>query len=62
MPRWKNLDDIKIQCKKCNEIMIVESIRYNGSETNGMFYCRKCGDHVNLKSLGKYEGRSDWRK
>jgi len=44
---WKNnIDDIKIVCKKCDQVMVMES---NYNATNGILVCNKCKEHINLK-------------
>ena len=44
---WKtSIDDIKITCKKCDSIMIVESTRNSKA---ALFVCPVCMDHVNVE-------------
>jgi len=58
---WKKLDEIKIICKRCNKEMILESTL---NDTNGIYICNKCLEHVNLGSFPKETGgsRSDEKK
>lgn len=46
---WKNLEDIKIICKKCNKVMILESTL---NDTNGIYVCSNCNEHINLVCSG----------
>jgi len=43
---WKkNVDDIKIICKKCNNEMVLES---SLNLVNGIYICGKCNEHLNI--------------
>jgi len=55
MAKWKILDEVKILCKSCNLVMIVESTRTNTDVMQGLYVCRKCGEHINLTSTSKKE-------
>lgn len=46
---WKDLEDVNIICKKCVRIMILESTLNN---SNGIFVCPNCNEHINLVSTG----------
>jgi len=46
---WKSLEDIKIICKNCNQLMVLESTLNND---NGIFVCPDCNEHINLVCSG----------
>ena len=46
---WKTIDDINIVCKKCDQAMVLESMLNN---SNGIYVCNKCREHINLSSSG----------
>jgi len=46
---WKDIEDVKILCKNCNQFMTLESTLNN---SNGIFVCPECNEHINLVSSG----------
>lgn len=46
---WKrSIDDVKVFCKTCECFMIIESVL---NDSNGIFGCPKCKEHINLKVM-----------
>ena len=45
---WKDIEDITIICKNCNQLMVLESLLNN---SNGIFVCPECNEHINLVSM-----------